>query len=90
MGFFSEFWMSGLQVIKTCKDSLIRTNRATQLVATRSPVDGCFPFVSVSGALPRHLLVAAAYNAGGIEVGFTRDIRMSRLQIVKTCKNVPV
>ena len=90
MGFFSEFWMSGLQVIKTCHDSLVRTNWATRLVATRSVIDGCVPFVSVGGALPRHLLAAAGYNAGGIKGGFTRDIRMSRLQVVKTYKNVPV
>jgi hypothetical protein len=44
----------------------------------------------VGGALPQQLLAAAAYNAGGIEFGFTRDIRVSRLQVVKTCKNVPV
>ena len=89
-GFPRNVRIFGLQVVETNEDSVIRTNWATRLVATRSVIDGCVPFVSVGGALPRHLLAAAGYNAGGIKGGFTRDIRMSRLQVVKTYKNVPV
>ena len=64
----------------------LSTHRAAPLVSTRSITDFCFPLVSVSRALPRHLLVAAGYNNGGVEVGFSRDLRVSGLQVVKTSK----
>ena len=76
--FPSEVRVRGLQVIKTCNDSPVSTNRATPLVATGSGIDDCFPFVPVGGALPRQLLIAAGDDGGRVEVGFTRDIRMSR------------
>ena len=59
VGFPRDVGVSGLQIVKTGKSLLVRTDSAPGLVTTSSTTNCCFPFVSVGGALPRHLLVAA-------------------------------
>ena len=76
VGFTRDIRMSGLQIVKTGEDSLIRADGATLLLAG-SVIDGCLPLVSVGGALPRQLLAAAGYNAGRVEQGLSGNGRMS-------------
>ncbi len=83
----NEFRVSGLQVVETCKDFLVGTDGAAPLVPTGSAINGCFPPVSVRGALPQHLRVAAGYNGRGVKIGFPRDVGVRGLQVVETCKD---
>ena len=89
-GFPRNVRICGLQVVETNEDSVIRTKGTTRLSATGSVIRRHFPFVSVGGALPRHLLIAAGDDGGRVEVGFPRNVRIFGLQIVKTGKDFAV
>jgi hypothetical protein len=49
--------------------------------------DSSFPFMSVSGALPPQLLIAASHNGCRVKICFPSQFRVSGLQIIETNEN---
>ena len=90
IGFPCNLRKSGLQVIETGKDYCVGADGAPRCVFSDPTFDDCFPFVSVGGALPRHLVVSAGCYGGGVEISFPSNVRIYGLQVVKSGKDCSV